>query len=95
MLLYSVADQIVFSILKKIDVGFLEISTFSGEVLKFGNPNDKLKVNLQIKTPALNYNFIKGGSIGFAECYMRNEFETNNLSATLFKNINSLLLSYF
>ena len=80
MLLYSVADQIVFSILKKIDVGFLEISTFSGEVLKFGNPNDKLKVNLQIKTPALNYNFIKGGSIGFAECYMRNEFETNNLS---------------
>ena len=80
MLLYSVADQIVFSILKKIDVGFLEISTFSGEVLKFGNPNDKLKVNLQIKTPALNYNFIKGGSVGFAECYMRNEFETNNLS---------------
>ena len=80
MFLYSVADQIVFSILKKIDVGFLEISTFSGEVLKFGNPNDKLKVNLQIKTPALNYNFIKGGSVGFAECYMRNEFETNNLS---------------
>ncbi|MDC0353639.1 cyclopropane-fatty-acyl-phospholipid synthase family protein [Candidatus Pelagibacter sp.] len=80
MLLYSVSDKIVFSILKRINVGFLEISTFSGEVLKFGNPNDKLKVNLKIKTPALNYNLIKGGSIGFAECYMRNEFETNNLS---------------
>jgi cyclopropane-fatty-acyl-phospholipid synthase len=80
MLLYSVADQIVFSILKRIDVGFLEISTFSGEVLKFGNPNDKLKVNLKIKNPALNYNLIKGGSIGFAECYMKNEFKTNNLS---------------
>ncbi len=80
MLLYNVADKIVFNILKRINVGFLEISTFSGEVLKFGNPNDKLKVNLKIKKPALNFNLIKGGSIGFAECYMRDEFETNSLS---------------
>jgi cyclopropane-fatty-acyl-phospholipid synthase len=80
MLLYSIADKIVLSILKKINVGFLEISTFSGEELKFGNPNDKLKANLKIKTPALNYNLIKGGSVGFAECYMRDEFETHNLS---------------
>ena len=80
MLLYSVADKIVFSILKRINVGFLEITTFSGQVLKFGNPNDKLKANLKIKTPALNYNLIKGGSVGLAECYMRDEFETNNLS---------------
>ncbi|WP_435165229.1 class I SAM-dependent methyltransferase [Candidatus Pelagibacter bacterium nBUS_28] len=80
MLLYSVADKIVFSILKRINVGSLEISTFSGEILKFGNPNDKLKANLKIKTPALNYNLIKGGSVGFAECYMRDEFETDNLS---------------
>jgi cyclopropane-fatty-acyl-phospholipid synthase len=80
MLLHSIADKIVFSILKRINVGFLEITTFSGEALKFGNPNDKLKINLKIKTPALNYNLIKGGSVGFAECYMRDEFETNNLS---------------
>ncbi len=80
MLLHSIADKIVFSILKRINVGFLEITTFSGEMLKFGNPNDKLKIYLKIKTPALNYNLIKGGSVGFAECYMRDEFETNNLS---------------
>ena len=80
MILYNFADKIVFNILKKINYGFLEISTLSGEVLQFGNPNDKLKANLVIKSPALNYNLIKGGSIGFAECYMRNEFETNNLS---------------
>ena len=80
MILYSFADKIVFSILKKINYGFLEISTLSGEVLRFGNPNSKLKATLKIKSPALNYNLIKGGSIGFAECFMRNEFETNNLS---------------
>ena len=80
MILYNFADKIVFNILKKINYGFLEISTLSGEVLQFGNPNHKLKANLVIKSPALNYNLIKGGSVGFAECYMRNEFETNNLS---------------
>ncbi len=80
MILYSFADKIVFSILKKINYGFLEISTLSGDVLRFGNPNSKLKATLKIKSPALNYNLIKGGSIGFAECFMRNEFETNNLS---------------
>ena len=80
MLLYSVADKIVFSILKRINIGFLEITTISGQVLKFGNPNDKLKASLKIKNSALNYNLIKGGSIGLAESYMRDEFETRNLS---------------
>ena len=80
MLLYNVADKIVFSILKRINIGFLEITTISGQVLKFGNPNDKLKASLKIKNSALNYNLIKGGSIGLAESYMRDEFETKNLS---------------
>jgi len=80
MLIYSVADKIVFSILKRINIGFLEITTISGQVLKFGNPNDKLKASLKIKNSALNYNLIKGGSIGLAESYMRDEFETKNLS---------------
>ena len=80
MILYNFADKIVFNILKKINNGFLEISTLSGEVLQFGNPNDRLKANLVIKSPAFNYNLIKGGSVGFAECFMKNEFETNNLS---------------
>ena len=80
MILYNFADKIVFNILKKINYGFLEITTLSGEVLQFGNPNDRLKANLVIKSPALNYNLIKGGSVGFAECFMRNEFVTNNLS---------------
>jgi cyclopropane-fatty-acyl-phospholipid synthase len=80
MLHYTVADKIVFNILKRINTGFLEITTPSGQILKFGNPNDNLKANLKIKTPALNFNLIKGGSVGLAECYMRDEFETNSLS---------------
>ena len=52
----------------------------TGELLKFGNYEDKLKADLKIKSSALSYNLIKGGSVGLAESYMKNEFETSNLS---------------
>jgi cyclopropane-fatty-acyl-phospholipid synthase len=80
MILYRIADKIIFNILKRISVGYLEITSTSGELLKFGNYEDKLKADLKIKSSALSYNLIKGGSVGLAECYMKNEFETSNLS---------------
>jgi len=80
MILHKIADKIIFNILKRISVGYLEITSISGELLKFGNYEEKLKVDLKIKSSALSYNLIKGGSVGLAECYMRNEFETSNLS---------------
>ena len=80
MILYKIADKVVFNILKRISVGYLEVTLITGELLKFGDHNDKLRANLKITSPNLNYNLIKGGSVGLAECYMRNEFETSNLS---------------
>ena len=80
MILHRISDKIIFNILKRIKVGYLEITTMSGEVIKFGNYDDKLKANLKVKSSTFNYNLIKGGSVGLAESYMRNEFETTNLS---------------
>ena len=80
MNLYNFSDKIVFNILKDIDSGYLEITNFEGKVIKFGNPEDSLKANMIIKKPNFTLNLIKGGSIGFAESYMRDEFETDNLS---------------
>ena len=80
MSLYNISDQIVFKILKNIDQGYLEIIKYDGELLKFGNPNSSLKSVLKIKKPSFSFNLIKGGSVGFAESYMRDEFETDNLS---------------
>ena len=80
MNLHNLADKIVFKILQDIDFGYLEIINFDGVVMKFGNPEDSLKANIKIKKPNFAFNLIKGGSIGFAESYMRNEFETDNLS---------------
>ncbi|MDB9812327.1 cyclopropane-fatty-acyl-phospholipid synthase family protein [Candidatus Pelagibacter sp.] len=91
MLIYKISDSIVFSALKNIKHGFLEIKKVNGEVLKFGNPDDNLKVFLEIKDESLNYNLIKSGSIGLGESYMKDFFITNNLSDLIeltAKNIN-------
>ena len=78
--LYNFSDKIVFNILRDIEYGYLEITKYSGEILKFGNPSSSLKANLKIIKPNFTFNLIKGGSIGLAESYMRHEFKTNNLS---------------
>ena len=80
MFLNNAADKLVFKFLNKINHGYLELTTYDGKVLKFGNLNEKLHANISIKKPDFNYNLIRGGSVGFAESYMRGEFETDNLS---------------
>ena len=78
--LYNFSDQIVFKFLKDIKYGYLEITKYNGELLKIGNPSSSLKSVLKIKKPNFTFNLIKGGSVGFAESYMKDEFETDNLS---------------
>ncbi|WP_440924028.1 class I SAM-dependent methyltransferase [Candidatus Pelagibacter sp.] len=80
MSLYNLSDKIVFKILKDIEYGYLEITKYNGELLKFGNSQSPLKAILKIKKPNFTFNLIKGGSVGFAESYMRDELETDNLS---------------
>ena len=80
MLIYKISDTIVFKALKSIKYGFLEITKIDGEILKFGNPDDNLKVTLKIKDESLMYNLIKNGSVGLGESYMKDFFTTNNLS---------------
>ncbi|MDC0150903.1 cyclopropane-fatty-acyl-phospholipid synthase family protein [Candidatus Pelagibacter sp.] len=80
MNLFKISDKAVFNILKNIEFGYLEVINHNGELFKFGNPNNQLKANLKIKNPNFTFNLIKGGSVGFAESYMKNEFETKNLS---------------
>ena len=80
MSLYTLSDKIVFNILKDIEYGYLEIKTYQGRLVKFGNKDETLKASIKIKKPNFTFNLIKGGSIGFAESYMRNEFETDDLS---------------
>ena len=83
MALYKFSDKFVFNILSDIKIGYLEITNYEGQVYRLGNPQDNLKAKLKIRKPNFSFNLIKGGSIGFAESYMRGEFETDNLSSLI------------
>ena len=63
MFIYKASDRLVFNILNKINYGYLEVTSFDGSILKFGNPKDNLKANLIIKKSNFTYNLITGGSI--------------------------------
>ena len=94
MIIDRISDKIVFNALKKIKYGFLEITNFDGEVLKFGDINEELKVRIIIKHPGLNYNLIRNGSIGLAESYMQGYFETENLSDLIELTAKNIKLIY-
>ena len=80
MNLNTIFDKIVFNILKDIQFGYLEVLNHDGVNYKFGNPKDSLRANIRIKNPKFTFYLIKGGSVGFAESYMKNDFETDDLS---------------
>ena len=94
MIIDRISDTIVFNELKNIKYGFLEITNFDGEVLKFGDINEELKVSIIIKHPSLNYNLIRNGSIGLAESYMQGYFETENLSDLIELTAKNIKLIY-
>ena len=80
MNLSIVSDKIVFSILKDIKIGHLELTNYDGKNYSFGNIKDSLRADIKIKNKNFTFNLIRSGSVGLAESYMKDEFETNNLS---------------
>ncbi len=74
------SDKVVFNSLKLIKHGFLEIQNHDSKIYKFGNESELLRAKIKINKPGLTLQIIKSGSVGLAEAYMRNEFETDNLT---------------
>ena len=87
----KISDKIVFSILKNIRHGILELTNYDNQNYIFGKDINGLNVKIKINKPGFTYSIIKSGSVGLAEAYMRGDFETNNLSDLIeltAKNIN-------
>ena len=79
-MIQTFSDNLIFSALKLIKHGNLELTNFDGKKYNFGEKDKNLNVELIINKPGITFSIIKKGSIGLAEAYMRGEFETNNLS---------------
>ena len=80
MILNQLSENFVFKSLKYIKYGHLKLTNFNGDVFYFGNEKEDLKAEIKIKKPGFTLNVIINGSIGLAESYMKDEFETDNLS---------------
>ena len=80
MNLSTVSDKIVFSILKDIKVGHLELTNYDGKNYSFGNIKDSLHAYIKVKNKNFTFSLIRSGSVGLAESYMNDHFETSNLS---------------
>ena len=76
-------DKFVFWNLKKISYGYLQLTDSNGHHYFFGDANSTLKANLKINNPSFSYKLIRKGSIGLAESYMNNEFQTDDLSSLI------------
>ena len=75
-----ISDTIVFSALKHIRHGRINLTNYDGSKIIFGKENKLLNVSIKINKPGLMTSIISNGSVGLAEAYMRGEFETDNLS---------------
>ncbi len=86
-----ISNKIVFSALKHIKHGKINLINYDQKKYTFGYENDSLNVKVKINRPGLMKNIIKKGSVGLAESYIRGDFETNNLQDLIeiaAKNVN-------
>jgi len=86
-------DKIIFTTLKNIKFGCIEITNYNGKKIILGDINSTLKSKLIIKKPGFTLDIINKGSVGLAESYMRGDFETDNLTNLIeitARNINSV-----
>ena len=93
MSLKKISDKIVLNSLKNISYGKIKFINYDGKVTLLGSENNSKIVTLKLNKPGLTFEIINKGSIGLAESYMREEFETNNLTDLIeiaAKNINKI-----
>ena len=88
-----ICDKIIFTTLKNIKFGCIEITNYNGKKIILGDINSTLKSQLIIKKPRFTLDIINKGSVGLAESYMKGDFETDNLTNLIeitARNINSV-----
>tara|TARA_Y100000590_G_scaffold225405_1_gene254813 strand:- start:82 stop:1269 length:1188 start_codon:yes stop_codon:yes gene_type:complete len=85
------ADKFVFWNLKKISYGYLNLIDSREKEYFFGNKKSSLKAKIKINNPNFCYKIIRKGSSGLGDSYIKNEFETEDLTSLIeliAKNIN-------
>ena len=79
----KIAENFILNKLKSIKGGSLNLKNYNQEIKIFGEPNGIVKADIAIHNPKFYFNILKGGSTGLAECYVRDEFTTSDLTSLI------------
>ena len=94
MSLNYLADKFVIWNLKKISYGYLELIDSVGNHHSFGNTKSSLKAKAKINDPNFYFKLLRKGSIGLAESYINNEFQTEDLSSLIELSARNIQITY-
>ena len=82
-ILNYISDQFVFWHLNKISCGYLNLVNSRGKEYFFGDNKSSLKAQVRINNSCFSFKLLKNGSSGLGESYIKNDFETGDLSSLI------------
>ena len=77
------STQFVLGLLSQLNSGYLKMTLPNGQVREFGNKTDALQADIQIFDWKVFKDLRTHGDIGFAESYIRGEWDSGDLKAIL------------
>ena len=83
-ILNSISQKIIFYLFRKINTGYLTLVIENcKETYRFGNIKSEIKPTIKINDRTFFNDLLIKQGLGFAESYMKNKWETDNLYDTL------------
>jgi cyclopropane-fatty-acyl-phospholipid synthase len=79
----KISENFILNKLTSIKGGSLNLKNYNQEIKFFGEPNGIVKADITVYSPKFYFNILKGGSTGLAECYVRDEFNTSDLTSLI------------
>jgi cyclopropane-fatty-acyl-phospholipid synthase len=80
---FKISENFILNKLQSIKSGSLNLKNYNQKVKLFGDPNSSVKADITINNPKFYFDILKGGSTGLAECYVRDEFTTSDLTSLI------------
>ena len=79
----TISEKFILNKLESIKGGSLNLKNYNKKIKFFGELNGIVKADITVNNPKFYFNILKGGSTGLAECYVRDEFTTSDLTSLI------------
>ena len=79
----KISENFILNKLRSIKNGSLNLKNYNQDIKFYGEPSGMVKADIIVRNPKFYFNILKGGSTGLAECYVRDEFTTSDLTSLI------------